>query len=396
MRRGGLAGWSRRWYAAGTVLLVLLALLATSCRDVETKVDVHDDGTATVSFLVVPGMRNLDELGGEKGFARLISQFDDPGIGIKAKRVVEPAGVGMLVTVEARSLVALSKPYPLPTPPAPVGAALQLFDAFEVVHRNGTWRLDATARPVPQLGFGLPALSGQLDEATYEINIKLPGKVEASNGVEDQGGVSWTVKGNEPRKLLMRSADRGPVSPLILLIGGSAVLIVVGLMFASRGKDATTATKIYKESNRFLRRRTEEEKKGWQAVSSGSSLPSGAAASAASRAAPAVLYAEDYEGDDSLALPEPGAGWGPAPPEGTTTTGTVRPAPRATEKSDGPGATMGPSSPVVALDRGSRLGVAKDEPVDDAPAMPPGWYADPEDPSRQRFWDGVDWTEHRG
>jgi hypothetical protein len=109
-----------------------------------------------------------------------------------------------------------------------------------------------------------------------------------------------------------------------------------------------------------------------------------------------VLYAEDHEGDESNALPVPGAGWGPAPPVGTTTTGTIRPAPRATEKSEGVGATMGPSTPVVALDRGSRLGVAKDEPAESAPAQPPGWYADPEDPARQRFWDGAGWTEHRG
>jgi hypothetical protein len=26
---------------------------------------------------------------------------------------------------------------------------------------------------------------------------------------------------------------------------------------------------------------------------------------------------------------------------------------------------------------------------------PAGWYADPEDPSQQRYWDGTTWTEHR-
>src|SRR4051812_27019284 len=26
---------------------------------------------------------------------------------------------------------------------------------------------------------------------------------------------------------------------------------------------------------------------------------------------------------------------------------------------------------------------------------PAGWYADPEDPSQQRYWDGSTWTEHR-
>ena len=105
--------------------------------------------------------------------------------------------------------------------------------------------------------------------------------------------------------------------------------------------------------------------------------------------------AEDYEGDDSLALPVPGAGWGPAPPEGTTTTGTVRPAPKPVPTSGEGAAAMGPANPVVALDRGNRLGVAPDEPAA-APVTPPGWYADPEDPTRQRFWDGTAWTEHRG
>ncbi|HVX19073.1 MAG TPA: DUF2516 family protein [Acidimicrobiales bacterium] len=28
-------------------------------------------------------------------------------------------------------------------------------------------------------------------------------------------------------------------------------------------------------------------------------------------------------------------------------------------------------------------------------APPPGWYTDPRDPSRQRWWDGSAWTEHQ-
>ena len=376
--------------------MLLLVLMATSCREVATVVKVHEDESATVSFLVVPGMRNIGELGGEKGFERLIAQFDNPDAGISAKKVVKSSGMGMQVTVEAEALSELSRPYVLPTPPTPPGSTLQLFDSFLVTQRNGTWRLDAVARPVPQLATGLPVLGGALDDATYEVNVKLPGKVEASNGVEDQGGVSWSVRGTQPRQLQMRTADRGPVSPLLLLVGGAVLLVLVGLLFAARGKDAVTATNIHKESKRFLRRRKESEVT-WQEAAARTSPPSGAAASAATgAAAPAVLYAEDHEGDESNALPVPGAGWGPAPPVGTTTTGTIRPAPRATEKSEGVGATMGPSTPVVALDRGSRLGVAKDEPADSAPAQPPGWYADPEDPARQRFWDGAGWTEHRG
>ena len=90
----------------------------------------------------------------------------------------------------------------------------------------------------------------------------------------------------------------------------------------------------------------------------------------------------------------PGAGWGPVPPRGATTSGTVRPAPKPVPTSGDGAAAMGPADPVVAVARGSRLGVAKEEPAA-APTTPPGWYADPEDPSRQRFWDGTAWTEHR-
>lgn len=394
MRRGGHVGGGARWAVAG---LVLLGALATSCRNVESTVEVHDDETATVSVLVVPGLRNVEELGGEQGFERLIRQFDDPENGISAKKVVEPGGMGMLVTVEAKALSELSRPYVLPSPPTPPGATLQLFDSFVVAHRNGTWRLDAVARPVTQLAVGLPVLSGRLEDARYDVNVRLPGKVEASNGTESDGGVTWSMyESPGTRQLTMRSADRGPVSPLLLVVGGAAALILLGLLFSARGKDAATATKIHKESKQFLRRRKESQG-SWQDAAARTSLPSGAAAAAAtSGAAPDVLYADDYEGDESNALPVPGAGWGPAPPVGTTTTGTVRPAPRPVEASGDGAAAMGPSTPVVALDRGSRLGVAKEDPADSAPATPPGWYADPEDPSRQRFWDGAGWTEHRG
>ena len=29
-----------------------------------------------------------------------------------------------------------------------------------------------------------------------------------------------------------------------------------------------------------------------------------------------------------------------------------------------------------------------------SPMTPAGWYADPTQPSRQRYWDGVRWTDH--
>lgn len=30
------------------------------------------------------------------------------------------------------------------------------------------------------------------------------------------------------------------------------------------------------------------------------------------------------------------------------------------------------------------------------PPQPPGWYRDPDDPRRKRYWDGQQWTEHEG
>ncbi len=34
-------------------------------------------------------------------------------------------------------------------------------------------------------------------------------------------------------------------------------------------------------------------------------------------------------------------------------------------------------------------------PVPVTPATPPGWYADPNDPYTQRYWDGSQWTDNR-
>ncbi|MFM7062400.1 MAG: DUF2510 domain-containing protein [Actinomycetes bacterium] len=397
MRRGGRVGT----WAQGAVVVGVL-LLVTSCRAVETTVEVREDRTATVSLLVVPGPRYLKEFGGETPFLRLIRQFDNPDAGVAAKKVVEPGGVGMLVTVEVDSLSELSQPVALRSPPAPAGATLQLFDSFTLVRRSGTWRLDAVARPVTALVAGVPDLEGRLEDSRYDVSVRLPGTVEATNGTESGNGATWGLTGTSgTRRLLLRNAESAPLSPLFLVVGGAVVLILVGLLFAARGTDAARASKIRKDSSRFLRRRKEEQA-SWQAAA-GSTLPPGPAAQPGAdpndepspvAAAPTVLYAEDHVGDDSLALPSPATGWGPAPAPGTTTTGTVRPAPRPVPTSGDGAAAMGPADPVVALDRGSRLGVAKEEPTA-AALPPPGWYADPEDPTRQRFWDGVGWTEHR-
>ncbi len=314
----------------------LLLLVVTACRNVETTVKVKDDRTATVTLLVVPSLRNLEELGGKEEFSRLVAQFDNPAVGISAKEVAVPVGMGMQVTVEARSLDELSRPFPLPSPPAPPGASLQLFDSFQVVYRNGTWRLDAVARPVPQLTAGLPALDGRLEGARYDINVELPGRYEFSNGDEDNGRGTWTVQGSQPLRLEMRTADQGPLSPLLLAVVGAVVLILIGLVLASRGKDAATAANIRKQSKRVLGRR--KAAAGTWEDAAQTSLPSGSTVPVAPTlaVAPGVLHAEVEQSAD----------------------GRVQPVPAA-------------------------------------PVTPPGWYADPEDQSRQRFWDGAVWTEHR-
>ena len=235
MPRGGRVGTGAR--GAAVLVAVCTTLLVTSCRALETTVEVREDRTATVSLLVVPGVRNMDALGGEKGFGRLVRQFDDPDAGITARQVVEPGGMGMLVTVEAESLEELARPYRLGAP-APPGATVQLFDSFTVVRRGGTWRLDASARQVADLATGLEVVTGRLEADRYDINVRLPGRAGL----------------HELKKLLQEAAVPPWIRPrLPLIYCGERLAAVAGMWIAAEFTGSGPCLRVDWEAPEALR-----------------------------------------------------------------------------------------------------------------------------------------------
>ncbi|MFM7070121.1 MAG: DUF2510 domain-containing protein, partial [Actinomycetes bacterium] len=368
----------------------VLGVLA-GCRETSASVGVREDRSATVTMTVVPSLAALESLGGEKQFNRIIKQYDEPSAGIRAKRVVVATGVGMQVTVEVDDVEQLTRPFPLPLPKR---SSLQLFDRFDLAKGEDNWRLDAVARSLDRIGNGVSVIGGVSLNTTYEMKVTLPGRIEASNAdVAEGGSGNWDLPTESgSRRLIMRSGTASPVSPVLALVLGAVALMLLGALLAIRAKDAASTTRIKESSKRSLRRRPKPTE-GWGRT------PSDVAAAPSVSSVAGAAPTSDAGADTSLAIPEPGAGWGPVPPEGATS-GAVRPAPRVTAAGSGVATGVTPSSaPVVALDRGQRLGVptdaAADPAGDSAPQVPPGWYADPNDPATQRFWDGTAWTAHR-
>ncbi len=262
-------------------------VLLTGCLRVQTAIHVNDDGSGTVSVLLAidtAAIKQFCQQFGQDSCAQSVSgtfspkDIDrsslPPGTTVapyksgtyEGVRVTAPfRDPGEIVAVLGRlsnavpsgdSPATSSQPQPTPrsaattvrptSTPAPEGATASIADTFETlsVRRQGSgWKFDAIVPPVNLSSNGstdaLGAAFSQamaatfLKDASFTVNLKLPGKVVKSNAdqVGSDGSLTWKLDifSNQPRTLsavTATAAGAGNLFPVLPIAGGLIVAIV--------------------------------------------------------------------------------------------------------------------------------------------------------------------------
>lgn len=431
--------WRRR-RSVIVLLVVGLVLLSTGCLQASARVVVHDEHTASVTIDILPDRQRWEDLGGEGRAAEVVSQAGQFVPVFQAEQIEGERAPGIRLTWDDAPISALTEPLTVNgRPVAPV------FERFSVTRDGDAWELDAAVAPLAPFAtlVGARFPGGSDSEVTVQLTVQMPGRVVRTNAADhDRSSATWSLDPHSTAAvpLDMRNEPGLGISPVVVLVAGLVVLILVGVVLV-----------VWSDRSRVRRRLQRAAKDAVVERNQGATRPTGPAAAAPKRtrrrrrarqggvpaaartgAPPKGMY-QDISGDESVALPVGGSAWGPAPPpQGESTAEDVVAADPVAAPDvpggDGGGAPLlppeyhgdappgGPApvtdpQPVGPTEPASRAVLAEPtapvEPaasptaqvVAAAPAAvvaPPGWYPDPDDPDRSRFWDGSGWTEHRG
>lgn len=379
---------------------VVAALLLTGCLDLTTSVSVDDDRSASLVIDAYPDSDTLIEAGGEAALDAFIEAVDAAAGssegGLAVEKLEDRRVPGVRLTIdEIPDVAQLAQPVPIPG-----GPTIRLFNRFELVEQDDRWTLDAELAPLGELATVLTGGSPEeLGRASYEVRIALPGRVVSTNAAERDGSTAiWEVDADDPApwRLSMQNEPGVAVTPVPLVIGAALLVVLVGVVLVITGERWRVRRKLRRAA------RVQPGPSGWGPSAGGGSLPPGPGRAGGppgdgrtpSSPPGSGLYS-DITGDTSVALPVGGASWGPPPPPLDEHTS---PPASGDDGSPTPPSEAGTSSAAAPLPSERATAAVTDDDESPAPrrvvVVPPGWYPDPDDPERTRFWDGTAWTDH--
>lgn len=390
-----------RWITRASAVVVVAALL-TGCRGGDIEVTVRGDGSGVVVAELYPSRE-------------VLAQLDAVDLDAIVERTVPSDADVELEEVEVRGRrgyrveVGFDDHADLPGVLVDgvdvAGRRVQLLSSFDLRELEGEWHLDAVVNPVTAMTGG-PAsdgLAAQVDavlrsataltgRSGIELSIALPGNVVASNADEVDGGTAtWDLTGlSAPTRLTMRTEPKELPTGLVLAVGTGAALLVLGIVLWAVGATRRQRGRARRIRPQRAGRKGVEAPAAWgppprHAIGFEPAEPGGPSTSDRPHPLPPLTGGGPAEPPpppptEPVAPPQPppAAPVPPLPPPGA-------PAPPAPPVP--PPAPVAPASPVPPP--------APEPHPTPHPAPPkPGWYPDPKNPTRVRWWDGTTWTAH--
>ncbi|CAN5428266.1 hypothetical protein BH10ACT3_BH10ACT3_11940 [soil metagenome] len=361
-------------------VMTLVVLLATSCLSGDIDVTVRDDGSGEIELEVFPSPQ-LQTVLDAVDVDTLADTFLDDIDGSEFERIERDGQSGYRVLVPFDDYAQLTTF--LVDGVTVAGQQVRLFSSIDLQELENGWRLDAVL--APELTSNALTAPPGLDElletdgravfgTTLNLSISLPGTVVNTNADERDGGTAtWRLKELEGEtQLSMQNGPKEfPTTPQIVLMAAGA-MVLLGLIFAMIGAG---------RSKRSTKRR-ELKFPGSSVSDVGWQRPEGTTG--------------------ALVSPLPTAS--PPMPERVLPTIDMTPVaatPVAHPVAQAPVGEVGSlydQNVDESVDRNDSAGERGTAAVAEEPTMsmaiPAGWYADPGDPTRSRWWDGQSWTEH--
>jgi hypothetical protein len=358
---------------ARSASLAVAAAVLSGCLVADVGVEVGDDGSGRVVIEVFPAdqfrdrlsaidLEDLESLSRSEGAQVDLSQIGT--IGRRGYRIEVPFDDYRVLNTVGEGGVRFG------------GVDLRLFNTFGLTETGGNWTLFAELRPLDELVATLRQVLGvgSVDDAPeVTLRVTLPGRVIRSNADQQEGGTAaWELDFSTPAnpansvtQLEMRTEPVPLVTPAQMVLLAAAVTVVLGLVLVvvTSGR----ASRPGKRRRRLRRRRGTTDDAGWSAT------PFDAPKDGQAAVAPPLAWQTYKPGEEPQGAVPPPVAPSPAAPSPAAPTGALPPI------------TAAPPAPPTAS-------AAPGPPHAAAPSA--GWYPDPGDPSRLRWWDGSDWSGH--
>ena len=252
---------------------MVMALVATGCLDGDVDLTVQGDGAGEVvaEVLLEPEafavLRDLD-------LAALVeSQFNQAG-DVEFERIERGGVDGFKVIVPFEDYRDLESV--LVGGVDVLGVRVQLFTKFDLQRSttDDSWTLDAVALPfgeilesasaVPGLDSALAAAGAGIAGTALKLSISLPGEVTESNSEKVDGGTAtWQLEQfRTPAQLRMRTEPAEFPTTVQKVLGGIALVVIVGIVLTLWGATASERSRNSKGRSRRAARRGRKKGKG--------------------------------------------------------------------------------------------------------------------------------------